>query len=214
MKQLLLFFFSAFLVLFSCSQSIKYSVATPRTAQLSVKSTAIKPLLPLPNSSGKCFQKCIVPDRYETAWTTFPIYTGSDADAPVRVEKLLVAPARKVWVKNGKAEIALEQQPATFKEVRVLADTMFYRDFQMARFDYKRLVEKGGALKEIEVVCSEARTPNLILQVSAALKAYGYMNATTTQWDMKFSQAVQQFQKDSSLPVGDLNLETLQLLGI
>ncbi len=209
MKQILLFAFPFIALLPACSNSIKYSVETPKTTQTSGKSSAA-----IQQLGGKCFQKCIAPDRYETATVSYPIYTGTDPDAPIRVESLMTAPPQKVWVKNSSGQIVLEQKSAAYKEVRVLADTFFHKDFRMMKFEYKKLVEKAGTLRETEVVCSEARTPNLFLQVSTALKSYGYMNSTTNQWDSKLAQAVQQFQKDSSLPVGDLNLETLEMLGI
>jgi len=214
MKQFLLFSLPLIALLSSCSPSIKYSVETPKTAQSSGKSGSIKDNTAIQSLGGKCFQQCIAPDRYESAFVSFPIYTGTDADAPVRMESLLVSPPQKIWVKNSTGQIILEQKPAAYKAVRVLADTLFHRDFRMTKFEYKKLAAKAGALCKTEVVCSDARTPNLFLQVSAALKTYGYMTTTTTQWDTKFAQAVQQFQKDSSLPVGDLNLETLKMLGI
>ena len=98
MKQALLLSFPLFLALFSCSQSIKYFVETPRTAQAgSDKSgTGIR------QHDGKCFKNCIVPDHYESNWVTFPIYAGADPDAPVRIETLVVAPPQKTWVKKEK----------------------------------------------------------------------------------------------------------------
>lgn len=214
MKLSLLPFLVLLLLLNACNQSIKYSVETPKTAQSSGKSSVTKNTPAIQAPGGKCFQKCIVPDRYESNWVTFPVYTGTDADAPLRIESIMTAAPQKIWVKNSSGKITLEDKPATYKEIRVLADTLFYKDFKLTRFECKKLVEKAGALRETEVVCSDARTPNLFLQVSAALKSFGYMTATTTAWDVKFDQAVQQFQKDSSLPVGDLNLETLEMLGI
>jgi L-lactate utilization protein LutC len=106
------------------------------------------------------------------------------------------------------------ETPAVTKEIQILADTIFYRDFRVEQFETQQLVEKGGFQREVPVVCSDARTPNLFLQISGALKSYGYMEESKAQWDGKFNQAIQQFQKDNSLPVGDLNLETLQFLGI
>ncbi len=198
-------------VLFSCSQSISYSVESSQAGQKSEAASRNNGILA---RDGKCYKNCIIPDRYETTWTSFPIYTGSDADAPVRIETLMVKPPQNQWVKKSTGEICLVQTPATTKAIRVLADTMFFKDFRFELFESKKLAEKGGFLRETAVVCSDERTPNLFLQISAALKSYGYMEAPKAQWDMKFSQAMQQFQKDNSLPVGDLNLETLQFLGI
>lgn len=214
MKKVLLLFLPLLPVFFSCSQSIKYTVESPRQAQSGGKSGAVKKSNGILERDGKCYKNCIIPDRYADAKVRYPIYTGTDPDAPLRVETIQVTPPQNKWVKKATGEICLEQTPAVTKTVRVLADTLFYRDFRYESFDTKKLVEKGGFSRETEVVCSDERTPSLFLQISAALKSYGYMQESKTQWDMKFSQAVQQFQKDNSLPVGDLNLETLQFLGI
>ena len=209
MKNLLLLL-PMLLFLFSCSQRIKYSVEAPATAKVESK----KDKDAIQQKDGKCLINCIIPDHYETSWVTLPIYYGSDADAPVRTETLLIEAAKNSWSKNSSGEITLVQTPAVTKEVRVLVDTLFYKDFRFERFETQKLVKSDGVLHETEVLCSDARTPNIFLQISAALKSFGYLETPKTEWDMKFSQAIQQFQKDNSLPIGDLNLETLQFMGI
>lgn len=191
-------------VLFSCSQSIKYSVEAPHTAQPAGNSISQR--------DGKCYKNCIVPDRYESVWVSFPIYLGAEPDAPLRLETVIVEPPKSQWVKSQTGEVSLVQSPAVTRDLTILADTLFYKDFRLERIETKKMVEKGGFLRETEVLCTTERTPNLFLQISAALKSYGYLEEPKNQWDMKFNQAIQQFQKANSLPVGDLNLETLEFL--
>ncbi len=209
-----LLFLPLLVVMVSCNQSISYSVESPRTVTPIEKSAPPKYGKGILERGGKCYKNCVVPDRYETVWVSFPMYTGSDHDAPLRVENLVLEPPKQQWVEKNTGEICLVETPAQIKAVRVLADTFYYKEFRLERFKTKKLAEKGGFLRETEVVCSDERTPNLFLQISAALKTYGYMEEAKTQWDNKFSQAIQQFQKDNSLPVGDLNLATLEFLGI
>lgn len=201
-------------LLSSCSQSITYTVASPKKTVAPSKSLAADRKNAIAQRNGKCYQNCIVPDRYETVSVKFPIYTGTDSDAPVRVETLIVEPSKNKWEKNSAGEFSLVETPAQTRQVRVLADTIFYKDFRYDSFSCKKLVEKGGFTRETEVVCQEERTPTLFLEISNALKAKGYLDAPTSQWDMKLSMAVQQFQKDHSLPVGALNLETIRYLGM
>lgn len=213
MKRIILLFLPALFLLTSCSQSIKYTVVSPTAKPASGKSS-VKNDKGISQHDGQCYKKCILPDRYETKRVSYPIYLGADEDAPVRLVTIVIAPPKKQWVKKSTGEISLVETPAVTKEIQILADTIFYRDFRVEQFETQQLVEKGGFQREVPVVCSDARTPNLFLQISGALKSYGYMEESKAQWDGKFNQAIQQFQKDNSLPVGDLNLETLQFLGI
>src|SRR5690349_2254768 len=214
MKKLLLSALPLSMLLFACNQSIRYSVETPKSGQPVLVKNEPAPQNNIRQRDGKCYKNCIAPDRYEPAFVSFPIYTGTDPDAPVRLERIMTEAPKNQWVRRPNGEIYLVQTPATTKDVRVLADTVYFRDFRMSRFEIKKLAEKGGFMRETEVVCSDERTPSLFLQISTALKSYGYMEEPTPKWDSKFSEAIQQFQKDNSLPVGDLNLETLHFMGI
>jgi hypothetical protein len=210
MKKVLLPVFPLLLLIFTSCSNIKYTVEAPDKPQTKPAGSTKG----LSERNGKCYKNCLVPDRYTSAWVRLPIYTGTEPDAPLRIETIMEEPPRNKWVKQHDGSITLEQIPPKMKAVRTLADTFFYRYFKYEKFESVILVEKGGFMRETQVICSDARTPNLLLQISMALKSYGYMEAPKTQWDAKFSQAIQQFQKDNSLPVGDLNLDTLQFLGI
>jgi Putative peptidoglycan binding domain len=214
MRHYFLLALPAILALYSCSQSIRYTVVSPAKPATVPAKPAAENTKGIQQRDGICYTNCVLPDQYVTKWVTYPIYIGADEDAPTRVETLVVEPAKSRWVKKETGEVLLERMPAVEKTVRILADTFFYRDYRYERFETKVLAEKAGIQRPIPVVCSEARTPSLFLQISSALTAYGYMTEAKKEWDNKFSQAIQQFQKDNSLPIGDLNLETLQFLGI
>ena len=197
--------------LFSCSQSIVYSVEKPKTPNTY---GGVAQRNEVQERQGKCFKNCMIPARYETRVVNFPIFNGTEGEAPLRTEILVVEPPKSRWEKKKNGELALVETPAVTREIRVLADTMFYRDFQYQRFEYKALVEKGGFVRETEVICSDERTPDLYLKISEALKSFGYCEQPTSQWTLALSQALQQFQKDNGLPVGDLSVETIRFMRI
>jgi hypothetical protein len=196
---------------FSCGQSIVYSVEKPQPRNTH---GGVSQRSDVTERQGKCFKNCMIPPRYETRVSYFPIFTGSEGEAPLRSEILVVEPPKSRWEKKKSGELCFVEVPAVTREIRVLADTLFYRDFQYQRFEYKAIAEKGGFVRETEVVCSDERTPDLYLKISAALKSSGYFEQTTAQWNLAFSQALQQFQKDNGLPVGDLSIETIRFMGI
>lgn len=162
---------------------------------------------------GKCYKNCLISDRYETNWASFPIYTGSDAKAPLETKQLMVEPSKSKFVKKNEF-ICFVETPAVMKGIQVLADTVRYKDFRFELFEYKKLAEKGGFSREVEVVCVNERTPNLYMLLSAALKAQGYLRIPAAKWNNELSQALNTFQRDNSLPVGDIDYETLGFLGV
>lgn len=79
----------------------------------------------------------------------------------------------------------------------------------------KRLVSEGGFTVWTEILCAERTTSSKVANVQRALNAAGY-NAGSADGVMgiKTQNALQQFQTDKGLPVGNLNLETLKALGV
>ncbi|MBL7825103.1 MAG: hypothetical protein JNJ57_00625 [Saprospiraceae bacterium] len=212
MNNLLLLRFTPLLFLFTaCSQSIVYSVEKP--AKNSTRG-GVASHQENREQGGKCFKNCIIPARYASQTLRFPIYNGSESDAPLRTETIVITPPKSKWERNAEGNLCLVEIPALTREVRVLADTIFYRDFHYETIECQKLVEKGGFPRETEVVCADERTPNLYLKISNLLKSLGYLEMPTSQWTFALSQALQRYQKDNGLAMGDLSLETLRHMGI
>ncbi len=105
---------------------------------------------------------------------------------------------RKVMVKP--AENLQIEIPATYKKVME-----------------KRLVKKGGYTDWREVLCASKLTNDRIRQIQNALVAKGY-SVGDTGADNVFGEAtktaLKKFQADNNLPQGNLNMETLNALGV
>lgn len=79
----------------------------------------------------------------------------------------------------------------------------------------KILKKKGGFQEWREVLCQQAITDTKIQQIQTALKAEGYdPGPIDNQMGSKTKEALQKFQVDKGLPVGNLNMETLNALGV
>lgn len=110
------------------------------------------------------------------------------ADVKITTRKVVDVPA-----KNEKIEI-----PATYKAVMK-----------------KSLTAKGGYQEWKEVLCADKLNEQRILAIQKALKAEGYdPGPFDNMFGAKTKEALIKFQQDKGLPVGNLNLETLKVLGV
>ena len=79
----------------------------------------------------------------------------------------------------------------------------------------RTLVKKGGFTEWREVLCNTEITSFTIRQVQQALKDKGYdPGPVDGVMGVRTKSALTQYQKDRGLPVGQLDLETLNSLGV
>jgi len=110
------------------------------------------------------------------------------ADVKITTRKVVDVPAR-----NEKIEI-----PATYKSLMK-----------------KSLTSKGGYQEWKEVLCADKLNEQRILAIQKALKTEGYdPGPFDNMFGAKTKEALIKFQQDKGLPVGNLNLETLKVLGV
>lgn len=77
------------------------------------------------------------------------------------------------------------------------------------------LVEKGGYQVWREILCGNDLTTDKIIQIQKALKANGYDPGPIDDvFGPLTKAALIRYQKDKGLPVGNLNIETLNALGV
>jgi hypothetical protein len=181
-----------------------------------------------------CLVWCLVevPAQYRTV--TKQIRSGYDAgyvdngddctkvvEVPARYEtrtyRKLVSPATTTV-----EEIPAKYETRTFRKLVSPATTTVDIESDQIEAQYTTvskqvLVKKGGFTEWREVVCSANVTTAMVTKVQKALLDMGYdigpagidnvMGADT-------KAALTKFQKDKGLPVGQLDLETLKILGV
>jgi hypothetical protein len=109
----------------------------------------------------------------------------------------------------GKQSKRIVASPATTRSIDVPQETRTVTKII--------LVKPGGFTEWREVVCSGDVTSALVRQVQAALISKGYdvgPAGTDNVLGTDTKAALVKFQKDNSLPVGNLDFETLNALGI
>lgn len=124
----------------------------------------------------------------------------------------------------------VEKTPAYTQEVEVPAVTHVVPRQQLVQEAYDRrveipatyktimariLVKKGGFQGWKEVLCEQDVTSNRIMQIQNALKREGYdPGPADNSLGPKTKEALIKFQQDKGLPVGNLNMETMNALGV
>ncbi len=77
------------------------------------------------------------------------------------------------------------------------------------------LVKKGGYTEWREVLCANKVTSDKIMEIQKALLREGYDPGPIDNiLGPRTKEALKQYQVDHSLPIGNLNLETLKALGV
>jgi hypothetical protein len=110
------------------------------------------------------------------------------AEYKITKKKVLVSAAREVK----------EELPPTYKKIM-----------------RKEILSKGGDVVWTEIICQKDLTKDKIMSVQQALKEAGY-DAGTPDGAMgaQTKLALSKYQKDKGFPVGNLDIETLNALGI
>ena len=136
----------------------------------------------------------VIPAVYKTI-------TKEVVDTP---EKVVEMPYDPVY-KTIKEKVMLS--PETVKEETIPA---IYKEV----FE-KKLAKKGGYTVWTEILCANKTSASTVRKLQRALRAEGYsigvvdgILGTRTQTSLK------QFQIDNELPVGNLNIKTLEALGV
>ena len=157
-------------------------------------------------------------------------YTGDNYDdSTVEQRSYEIAESTTKWVKK-KADKnclsanpddclvwCLQEIPALHYEYYTVIDTHANKQFIIGEVDKTDLIENG--LTQLKyVVCEEDISSQLIYDIQNELSDRGYIldeqYVSNPKFDSKVKIALVQFQKDNSLPIGQLDIETLRTLGV
>lgn len=179
---------------------------------------------------GKCYAIVMIQDRWEYRELVFPIYAGEEAyildnyvvDSIVVVE--LEQPTVQ-WVQkksglglNEYGEEDLVWCPVTTYEEEYLirdclidtsvTDEIFFETLKVK----DKLIEEGGYTKWMEVICKDALTLEILQDIALAIGYSGTEDEKRKSTSMK--KRLTEFQQEHDLPLGQLDIETLEFLGI
>ena len=183
---------------------------------------------PMPVVPGKCFAKSMIPNKYEIVSQDLIVYTGEDLNAEsVSLEKIVLKPAITKWEKRIRDNCVsvdpkdclvwcLVNIPEEAKEVYIVTDTLMEKSYEIQQFQQEVLVRSGGYTEWKEVICQEDLTTNLVLKIQNALITKGFGKTVIPSGDLnrEWKTILVDYQKKQFLPVGNVNVETLDHLGV
>lgn len=120
---------------------------------------------------------------------------------PARVEEIVVPPVYKTVPKK------VLVTPAATNEIVIPAEYTTVTE--------KRLVSKGGYTTWQEILCAAQTTNSTVRRVQTALMAAGYNPGPIDGvLGSQTKSALVKYQQDKTLPIGNMNIETLKALGV
>lgn len=177
--------------------------------------------------SSTCTASCIMPDLYQTEIVSYYIYVGDQQNAPFTKKQVIeLKPERKVWQKvpdpncpSGLAEDCYlwkeVDQAAESVEVTVVTNISQQKDYLIQQLSREKLVRPGGYTQVKQVICEEDITPALMHNISMRLTDLGYYSGLIySVFNSKIKTALRQFQQHNGLPMGHLDMETLEALDL
>lgn len=181
-----------------------------------------------PADAGKCYAKCLIQDQYETYEEELMVYTGSDTNVEgIELQTVVFRPATTIWEKKPNPNCksrnpndclvwCMVDIPEISEDYYVVKDTNHIKAYKIEVVNYKELVKSGGFTEWREVVCEADISERLYTDIQLALKAKGYGEGIVPDGMINriTKEALVKYQKENGLPVGSLDYETLDTLGV
>lgn len=167
----------------------------------------------------KCKVWCLteIPAQYKTITKQVLRSPASSREIPIPAEFKTITKA----VVQQPANVQEREIPAEYRTVTksVLRNPASTREVELpaeySTVSTKKLIKTGGFTDWVEVMCEYKVTTAKIAAIQQALKSRGYdPGPADNLLGPRTRQALIQFQKDNSLPVGNLNVETMRALGV
>lgn len=180
---------------------------------------------------GKCFAKCLILVEVMAESEVYMVYTGNESEENVEVDykEIITQPASTRWVKKKADKNCLSADPndclvwclvneeEKVRRVKILVDTT-----QSNNYVKETIVKSTNPspndkryFEWKEVLCQQDITKSIISQIQTTLRNnqsyYGEING---DFDEITQKSLTSFQKDNGLPIGQLDFETLDVLGI
>ena len=184
----------------------------------------------MPSKPGACYAKSLMPDITEKKLiASVPVYTGTNPTPEFEIKEVeyTVSHAGTKWIKK-KADgncaspnpedclvwclIEIPEEKVSYK---IVVDTTLTDQWKMENVNEKTLVESGGYTEWTEVVCDSKVSNELINNVQKILADQGFLKANQSgSFDSETKKALTEFQRQYELPLGTLNLQTLDYMDI
>jgi len=186
--------------------------------------TQINPVLS--TEKDTCIEKVMIQDKYKTFGDTLGVFELDEEIPESMLQQVEFYPDTTRWDYVYAPKLCtlggtggwvwqLQNIPAVIGIPEVVVDTFGAPPMRIVFIpEVSVLVEKGGYEISQPVFCENNLTPEMLLQMLGSLKVRGYVESTYPRWGAAEKAALMKFQREESLPVGQLDFETLSVLGV
>lgn len=183
----------------------------------------------MPIEPGACFAKCLIQDEFKDVIHEFAVFTGEKQEANVILDTILweSVPAHTAWEKKVVDKNCLSDDPkdclvwclvnvpAQSKTLVVVNDTLLTDNYEIITENRSELVQEGGFTEWRKVICDKDLNTDISIQIQEQLKTRGlYEGDINGILKSETREALVHFQKINGLPVGQLDLDTLDALEV
>ena len=183
----------------------------------------------MPNKPGACYAKCLMPDlTKETVVAELPVYTGDELNPDFEVDlvSIVTQPASTKWTKKKTDNClsanpddclvwCLVEVPEKVDMYKIVVDTTATDQWEMEYLTETILLKSGGYTEWVEVICDNKRSSDLISNIQSNLIVQGYYTGDVSgAFNTETKDALIQFQKNNQLPIGQMDVLSLEALGV
>ena len=191
----------------------------------------IRPFDELVREPGKCYAKALISDVYQEDYINYIVYTGvleqEENEVEIQDVTVILKPATTKWEKRMADRNCLSADPddclvwclveipAETMKYTTLIDTSLSKNFEVKQYRNIELVQEGGFTKWQEVLCKDQITPDVVKQIQNQLSNLGYYPGPSDNVVGKMTKAaLVEFQRDNNLPVGQIDMKSMDMLGV
>jgi len=180
----------------------------------------------MPNEPGKCYAKCLMPDLKETYYDTIGRYDIDEEIPDDQLTFMEYIPKSTYWEKKKADKRCMSADPndclvwclreieahTIERESLIEIDTLGDSYIMNVITYYREVVKPGGYTEWLEVLCDNRINEDFYSDVRLALIGKGFDCESADQKVVKGALMI--FQKNNGLPIGQLDIETLDALGV
>jgi len=169
---------------------------------------------------GKCYAKCAILDKYRTVKETFVVLI-EDSNENAQLDSIYF----RIEEKSGdtiylgyKKELNNTQLNNIdhLEKIIIVENESEIDNYIEKTITYQVLEKKGGFTNWVEVLCADRINKRILKRLQESLILNGYLDYSEPIKELtnKLKKALKRYQVDNGLPVGQLDIETLELLNV
>jgi len=186
-------------------------------------------LIPLDAIPGKCYgQSYKSASKLDEKIINIYEYIGDDfPQEGVFLDTINIQPGGEFWIEDHNQKCkhtdcivrCLEELTQIYKTYYVVNDTNLNRQFALTHIPIKTIVPHSYNPILVEVICEKDLNVRIIKEINNKLMDLGYLDKNNQRISInsitpRTNSAISEYQKEYGLPVGNLNIKTLEHLGI